>query len=112
VPEFDTHGVVGDGRVADGIVCLHNAIGVILNVALTDLSSELDQVLFDLAFIHKEEDVHGIQRLDGLHGDVLRVSGADANQIDFSHSNSISEEGGFCSDSPAKSCSSCCSTSS
>ena len=54
-------------------------------MALADFSSQPNQILLVFPLIHHKEDVDLVQRIDRLHGDVVGIAGADADDEEFFH---------------------------
>ncbi|MNT42070.1 hypothetical protein D3C72_1784690 [compost metagenome] len=58
---------------------LDNAVVTVGDVALADLAAPFDQLVFAFALFHQEEHIDPIQRLYGLHRDVVGIARTDAN---------------------------------
>lgn len=82
---IDTGGIVDITALAFRAVGFDEAIVGVVDVALTDLPTQVDQLVLALAFIHQKEHVDPVQRLHGLHRHVVGVTGADADHQQLFH---------------------------
>src|SRR5262249_11557213 len=64
---------------------LDGPVRLVLDVALADFLAQADQVLFLAPFVHHEEYVDLVERIDGLHGDVVGIAGANTDDENLSH---------------------------
>ena len=79
-------GAVGGGRaVALGIAQLHRAVRRPLDVALADLTAQIDEIVLLLALLDDEEDIDLVERADRLRGHVLGVARPDPDQQQSPH---------------------------
>ncbi|MNR05663.1 hypothetical protein D3C85_1217060 [compost metagenome] len=81
----DTGRVVHIAPLAFRAQGFDKAVIVIGDVALANFPAQVDQFVFALALVHEEKHVDPIQRLHCLHGDVIGVAGADADNQKFLH---------------------------
>src|SRR5579863_2971557 len=64
---------------------LNSPVGLVFDVSFANLLSQTDEFVGVLPFVHDEEYVDLIKRIDGLYRDVFGVACADANDENLSH---------------------------
>ncbi len=87
---IDARRVVDIAALALRAAGFDKAISVVGDVALADLPAQIDQRLLALTFIQQKEHIDPIQRFHRLHGDVVRIAGANADDQQLFHQNSSS----------------------
>src|ERR1700733_1636305 len=85
VPRGDGGEILVRGAVSFGVLKLHGTVGPCLYVSLADLAPSAQQVRRFPTLVRHEDDVHLFQGVDGLHGDVVRIAGADPDELQLSH---------------------------
>ncbi|MNF84445.1 hypothetical protein D3C84_668060 [compost metagenome] len=85
VQVFHTGLVVHLSALALRAVGFNETVGVISDVALANLTAQVDQFVFALALVHEEKHVDLVQRFHRLHRDVVGVAGTDADDQKFFH---------------------------
>src|SRR6202789_562967 len=85
VPRGDCGEILVRGTISFGVLKLHGTIGPCLHVSLADFVPSAQQICGLLAFVGHEHDVHLLQCVDGLHGDVVGIAGPDPDELQFSH---------------------------
>ena len=85
MPCFNARLIRRRSSIALWIPDLDGPVRLVLDVALADFLAKADQILCPKSFIHHEEDIDLIERIDCLHGDVVGIAGTDADDKNFSH---------------------------
>ena len=60
---------------------LDEAVARLTDEAAADLAPQRHQVALLLALVHREEHLGVVERLDRLHGHVVGIAGADADDV-------------------------------
>ncbi len=87
VPCMDAGFVIGRVGIPHRAWNLDNSIRFLFYEPLTDGPPKIDEVFLLLPLVEEEEHVDLIQRLNGLHRDVIRVPGTDPDKKDLLHAN-------------------------
>src|SRR5262245_44444612 len=89
VPGLHRRLVCRGASVALGIPGLDGPVRPVLDVAFADVLAQAKEVLLLAPLVHHEEHVDFVERIDRLHGDVVGIAGANADDEDFSHALTI-----------------------
>src|SRR6201999_630925 len=68
---------------------VNEAMAVAFDVSPADFPAQFDQLGLGGSLVHQEEDVDLIERVHGLHGDVVRVSRPDADNEYLLHGTTL-----------------------
>ena len=82
---LDTLGVGRRRAVTLRITDLHHPVTRCADIALADVQAQAYQVVGGLALVQHKQHIGTVERVDGLHGDMFRVAGANANQQECFH---------------------------
>jgi hypothetical protein len=71
----------------------HKPIAGVVDESLADQPAQRDEVVLAIAFVHHEEHLGVVERHDSLSGDIVRVPGADTDDVDGAHPRRLAARG-------------------